>query len=101
MPYWMSDATQKCAEKISTQLRARPHDNLFVPGVVPGTHREGSMRFMDVVQQGVMQAYALAPRWKRGRLTTPERARRLLEYKTKRVRRFIFSSIEGMEITFD
>lgn len=45
------------------------------------------MRFMDVVQQGVLQAHALAPRYKRGRLTTPARAKRLLEYKAERVER--------------
>ena len=47
------------------------------------------MKFMDVVQNGVLQAYGLAPRWKRGRLTTPAQAERLLEYKGERVGRFI------------
>lgn len=71
------------------------------PGVVPGTRMESSMKFMDVVQQGVLQAFAMAPRYKRGRLTTPERARRLLEYKGKRIERALFGFYGNVQIIFD
>lgn len=59
------------------------------------------MRFMDVVQQGVLQAHALAPRWKQGRLTTPAQAARLLDYKTRRVERSLFNYYGGLHIIFD
>lgn len=45
------------------------------------------MKFMDVVQRGVLQAFGREPRWKRGKLTPPARAKRLLEYKGERVER--------------
>lgn len=59
------------------------------------------MRFMDVVQQGVLQAHALAPRYKRGRLTTPARAKRLLAYKRKRITRALIGGSGPLHIIFD
>lgn len=52
------------------------------------------MKFMDVVQNGVLQAHALAPRYKRGRLTTPARAKRLLAYKGRRVERELIAGLK-------
>lgn len=52
------------------------------------------MRFMDVVQRGVLQAFGREPRWKRGKMTPPARAAKLLEYKGQRVERSI---IEGLK----
>lgn len=59
------------------------------------------MRFEDVVQSGVLQAFAREPRWKWGRLTTPERAKQLLKYKGERVVRSMARSREELQIIFD
>lgn len=59
------------------------------------------MSFMDVVQNGVLQAFAMAPRHKRGRLTPPARARRLLQYKRERVARFVLGGSGPLHVILD
>lgn len=52
------------------------------------------MKFMDVVQRGVLQAFGREPRWKRGKLTPPARAAKLLEYKGQRVERELIAGLK-------
>lgn len=58
------------------------------------------MKFMDVVQNGVLQAYQKRID-RHDRLITPERRKRLLKYKGDRVVRSMKRSSGKLHIIFD
>lgn len=58
------------------------------------------MKFMDIVTNGVLQAWAKMPRSEKrsGKGVTPQRARQLLAYKQERVGRFVLAGKGRLQV---
>lgn len=59
------------------------------------------MKFADVVQNGVLQAFGLRPRRRRVDPIPIDKARRLLKYKGERVTRSMVRGTARLQVIFD